>query len=47
MERHDRPALRLAAAVREHVVFHGIAPARGVRDRQRDPGADRGAARAR
>ena len=22
--RHDRPALRLAAAVREHVVFHGI-----------------------
>jgi AcrR family transcriptional regulator len=24
MARHDRPALRLAAAVREHVVFHGI-----------------------
>jgi TetR/AcrR family transcriptional regulator, cholesterol catabolism regulator len=24
MERHRRPALRLAAAVREHVVFHGI-----------------------
>ena len=24
MERHDRPALRLAAAVREHVVFHGV-----------------------
>ena len=24
MERHDRPALRLAAAVREHVVFHGL-----------------------
>ena len=24
MDRHDRPALRLAAAVREHVVFHGI-----------------------
>jgi AcrR family transcriptional regulator len=23
MERHQRPALRLAAAVREHVVFHG------------------------
>ena len=22
--RHDRPALRLAAAVREHVVFHGL-----------------------
>jgi len=26
MERHDRPALRLAAAVREHVVFHGLHP---------------------
>jgi AcrR family transcriptional regulator len=24
MERHDEPALRLAAAVREHVVFHGL-----------------------
>jgi len=24
MERHDRPALRLAAAVREHVMFHGV-----------------------
>jgi AcrR family transcriptional regulator len=24
MARHERPALRLAAAVREHVVFHGI-----------------------
>lgn len=24
MARHDRPALKLAAAVREHVVFHGI-----------------------
>lgn len=24
MERHQRPALRLAAAVREHVVFHGL-----------------------
>lgn len=24
MERHTRPALRLAAAVREHVVFHGL-----------------------
>jgi TetR/AcrR family transcriptional regulator, cholesterol catabolism regulator len=24
MARHQRPALRLAAAVREHVVFHGI-----------------------
>jgi AcrR family transcriptional regulator len=24
MDRHDRPALRLAAAVREHVVFHGL-----------------------
>ena len=24
MELHPRPALRLAAAVREHVVFHGI-----------------------
>ena len=24
MERHERPALRLAAAVREHVVFHGL-----------------------
>ncbi len=24
MNRHQRPALRLAAAVREHVVFHGI-----------------------
>ena len=24
MERHARPALRLAAAVREHVVFHGL-----------------------
>lgn len=24
MNRHERPALRLAAAVREHVVFHGI-----------------------
>jgi AcrR family transcriptional regulator len=24
MERHDRPALRLAAAVREHVVYHGV-----------------------
>ncbi len=24
MDEHDRPALRLAAAVREHVVFHGL-----------------------
>src|SRR5436190_10640649 len=24
IDRHERPALRLAAAVREHVVFHGI-----------------------
>jgi AcrR family transcriptional regulator len=24
MDRHERPALRLAAAVREHVAFHGI-----------------------
>jgi AcrR family transcriptional regulator len=24
MEQHDRPALRLAAGVREHVVFHGL-----------------------
>jgi AcrR family transcriptional regulator len=24
MEQHERPALRLAAAVREHVVFHGL-----------------------
>ena len=24
IDRHDRPALRLAAAVREHVVFHGL-----------------------
>ncbi len=24
MDRHQRPALRLAAAVREHVVFHGV-----------------------
>ena len=24
MNRHERPALRLAAAVREHVVFHGV-----------------------
>jgi AcrR family transcriptional regulator len=24
MARHERPALRLAAAVREHVVFHGL-----------------------
>ena len=24
IERHDRPALRLAAAVREHVVYHGL-----------------------
>jgi AcrR family transcriptional regulator len=24
MDRHERPALRLAAAVREHVVFHGV-----------------------
>jgi AcrR family transcriptional regulator len=24
MSRHDRPALKLAAAVREHVVFHGV-----------------------
>jgi AcrR family transcriptional regulator len=24
VERHERPALRLAAAVREHVVFHGL-----------------------
>ena len=24
VERHERPALRLAAAVREHVVFHGV-----------------------
>jgi AcrR family transcriptional regulator len=24
MERYERPALRLAAAVREHVVFHGL-----------------------
>jgi AcrR family transcriptional regulator len=24
IERHDRPALRLAAAVRAHVVFHGL-----------------------
>lgn len=26
IERQDRPALRLAAAVREHVVFHGLHP---------------------
>ena len=44
MDRHDRPALRLAAAVREHVVFHGVHRLRGVRHRQRDPGADRGPA---
>jgi AcrR family transcriptional regulator len=24
LERHEQPALRLAAAVREHVVFHGL-----------------------
>ncbi len=24
MNRHERPALRLAAAVREHVVYHGL-----------------------
>jgi AcrR family transcriptional regulator len=24
LERHERPGLRLAAAVREHVVFHGL-----------------------
>ena len=24
IDRHDRPALRLSAAVREHVVFHGV-----------------------
>lgn len=24
IDRHDRPALKLAAAVREHVVFHGL-----------------------
>ena len=24
MDRHERPALRLAAAVREHVVYHGL-----------------------
>jgi len=24
IDRHDRPALRLAAAIREHVVFHGV-----------------------
>lgn len=24
VDRHDRPALKLAAAVREHVIFHGI-----------------------
>jgi AcrR family transcriptional regulator len=24
LEQHERPALRLAAAVREHVVFHGL-----------------------
>ena len=24
IDRHERPALRLAAAVREHVVFHGV-----------------------
>jgi AcrR family transcriptional regulator len=24
MDRHDRPALRLAAAVREHVAYHGL-----------------------
>jgi AcrR family transcriptional regulator len=26
MDHHDRPAMRLAAAVREHVVFHGLHP---------------------
>jgi AcrR family transcriptional regulator len=26
IDRHDRPALRLAAAVHEHVVFHGLHP---------------------
>ena len=35
------PALRLAAAVREHVVFHGLHRAGGVRHRQRDPRARR------
>jgi len=24
MDQHDRPALKLAAAVREHVIFHGL-----------------------
>ena len=31
MDRQDRPALRLAAAVREHVVFHGRQPRAVVR----------------
>ena len=32
VERHERPALRLAAAVREHVVFHGLHRAAFVTD---------------
>ena len=28
MDREARPALKLAAAVREHVVFHGLTAAR-------------------
>ncbi len=39
-----QPALKLAAAVREHVVYHGLHTQRGVRHRQRDPRPHRGAA---
>ena len=45
-DRAPRPArAALAAAVREHVVYHGLHPPRGVRHRQRDPRADRRPAR--
>ena len=37
------PALKLAAAVREHVVYPRAAPQRGIRHRQRDPRPHRGA----
>ena len=42
--RQDRPALRLAAAVREHVVFHGVTSAGRLRHRLGDPRAHGGAA---
>ena len=45
IERQDRPALRLAAAVREHVVFHGVHRLAAFVTDSRDPGADRRPAR--